>query len=410
MGTGRNNNSVLPCILWCATVLGALMAFEPAARQVTIGAAIVLLALGYLIICLFPWQPSPPTAPINDETYHGIYRGLTTHSSDALVRVSDEFSAQIAEIRGEIVRVQGIFAEAIDKLVTSFHSISELVNRQQELGMQIISRGGEGNDSLAEFEAFAVKTSETMRHFVEGVVENARSAMTLVEMTDRITSQMGAVRGMLGEIEGIAKQTNLLALNAAIEAARAGEAGRGFAVVADEVRDLSGRTSHFSQQIRHSLGNMQLTIEATENAINQMAAQDMTFALTSKDDVEKAMVGIEDINHRTGVVVSELSQIASQVEMSVGQAVMSLQFQDMVTQLLGHVSRRLDVLDEIVVDEQEMASVLRNGENPENTIKVLDSLRVHVDTLAEKLNALNKGVAHNPVRQTGFDSGDVELF
>lgn len=406
----RNNNSVIYCVLWCAIVLGALMVFEPAARQVTIASAIVLLVLGYLLICLFPWDTPSSAVLVDDVSYDRVHRSVTDHSSEAIVRVSSEFSIQIAEIRGEIVRVQSIFAEAIDKLVTSFHSISQLVNRQQELGMQIISRGGEGNDSLAEFEAFAVKTSETMRHFVEGVVENARSAMALVEMTDRITAQMGAVRGMLGEIEGIAKQTNLLALNAAIEAARAGEAGRGFAVVADEVRDLSGRTSHFSKQIRDSLSNMQSTIGATENAINQMAAQDMTFALTSKDDVEKAMVGIEDINQRTGVVVTELSQIASQVEMSVGQAVMSLQFQDMVTQLLGHVSRRLDVLDEVVEDEQKMAAALRDSENPENTIKVLDSLRAHVDTLAEKLNALKLGVAHNPVRQTGFDSGDVELF
>jgi len=98
------------------------------------------------------------------------------------------------------------------------------------------------------------------------------------------------------------------------------------------------------------------------------------------------------------------------VTASVGQAVMSLQFQDMVTQLLGHVQRRLEVLDEVLDDEQKMALALRESKDPAVTMQVLDSLRAHVDTLAEKLNALKQGVDHNPVRQTGYDSGDVELF
>lgn len=336
-------------------------------------------------------------------------RLVAEHSSEAIVRVSAEFSIQITEMRGEVSRAQNIFTEAIDKLVGSFQSMNLQIRRQQQLGMQIVAGGGEGN-SVAEFQTFATKTSETLRQFVDSVVENSRLAMSLVEMTDRITVQMREVRGMLGEIEGIAKQTNLLALNAAIEAARAGEAGRGFAVVADEVRDLSGRTSHFSLQIRGALSKMQLTIEATEQAINQMAAQDMTFALTSKGDVEVAMTGIEEMNRRTGETVSELNMIAEQVEVAVNQAIISLQFQDMVTQLLAHVKRRLDVLDEVVEDEQKMALALKNTSDPDAALRMLDNLREHVDTLSQKLNALKQGVNNNPVSQTGYDSGEVELF
>lgn len=404
MGMGRSK-LVLSGVVWSAAVIGG----AAAAGFVSTGffAVSLLLSVGFLLLMtLSGGGESDVSLPL--QSAHE--RGVIEHSSDAILRVSNEFAGQIAEVQGEVNRAQVIFAEAIEKLITSFHGINDQVRRQQQLGLQIISRNGDGETSLAEFETFASKTSETMRHFVDSVIENSRIAMTLVEKTDLITSQMRKVRGMLGEIEGIAKQTNLLALNAAIEAARAGEAGRGFAVVADEVRDLSGRTSHFSQQIRTSLSDMQVTIDDTEKAINQMAAQDMTFALTSKDDVEKAMVGIEDVNHRTGRVVGELSDIAEQVESSVGQAVMSLQFQDMVTQLLGHVLRRLEVLAEVAEDEQKMALALRESNDPAMTMQVLDSLRTHVDTLAEKLNALKQGVDHNPVRQSGYDSGDVELF
>jgi methyl-accepting chemotaxis protein len=127
-----------------------------------------------------------------------------------------------------VARAQVIFSEAIGKLVSSFQDMNVQIHRQQQLGMQVVAGGTEGG-SVSEFQNFAHKTSETLRQFVDSVVENSRLAMSLVEMTDRIISQMSEVRGMLGEIEGISKQTNLLALNAAIEAARAGEAGRGFA-------------------------------------------------------------------------------------------------------------------------------------------------------------------------------------
>jgi methyl-accepting chemotaxis protein len=155
---------------------------------------------------------------------------------------------------------------------------------------------------------------------------------------------------------------------------------------------------------------MQTTIEATEQAINQMAAQDMTFALTSKSDVELAMVGINEMNRRTGETVLELNTIGEHVEVSVNQAIMSLQFQDMVTQLLGHVSKRLDVLDEIVSDERQMAGVLNGNGSPAETLNALAAICSHVDQISQKIGVISQKVDNSPVAQTGFASGEVELF
>jgi methyl-accepting chemotaxis protein len=386
--------------------LGALLAFEPAARSFAVVAAFLLLIFAWMALCLRGVKSAASQIVSDTAT---VRREIVERSGEAIVHVSAEASRQVVEMRNEIRRTQAIFGEAIEKLVGSFHDMNAQIQRQQSLGMQIISGGGE-EGAVNEFQSFATKTSETLRQFVDSVVENSRLAMSLVEMTDRIIHQMSEVRGMLGEIEGIAKQTNLLALNAAIEAARAGEAGRGFAVVADEVRDLSGRTNHFSQQIRGSLINMQSTIEATEKAINQMAAQDMTFALTSKSDVESAMVGINEMNRRTGESVIELNTIADQVEQSVNQAIMSLQFQDMVTQLLGHVGRRLDVLDEMLADERRMAKVMNDAANPAAALAAFSEICLHVDQISHKMGVISQKVNNNPVNQTGFASGEVELF
>jgi methyl-accepting chemotaxis protein len=288
--------------------------------------------------------------------------------------------------------------------------MTDQAKQQQAIGLQAVSHTrGEGPGG-SDFGSFALQTSHTLGIFVDSVVESSKLAMELVEMTDRISGQVREILGMLGEIEGISKQTNLLALNAAIEAARAGEAGRGFAVVADEVRDLSGRTNHFSKQIRDRVGIMQKSIGDAEQAINKMAAQDMTFALQSKQQVESAMSSVEQLNKQTGQTVGELQKIAVAMEQNVGQAIVSLQFQDMVTQLIGHVSKRLDELHQITREMEGVSSFIESGAASGFTPQQADSLRLGLDAVRLRLDQIHDNTKNNPVRQDGFTDGEVELF
>ena len=395
--------------VWTMLVGGLLAAIDPALLNSVMAAGLLVLAVGWSVLVAVLDNASS-RKPVSDTKVTSADAQLLTETGGALLRCSREFGGQFDSTRDELQRAQVIFAEAITKLVGSFHAMTDQSKRQQELGLQIINHGSGMQNDGTDFQSFTRQTSETLSIFVDSVIDNSKTAMQLVEMTDRISGQVRDILGMLGEIEGISKQTNLLALNAAIEAARAGEAGRGFAVVADEVRDLSGRTAHFSRQIRERVGSVQKSIVDAETAITKMASQDMTFALTSKQNVDKAMTHIEEMNDSTNSTVAELQHIAEAMEFSAAQAVMSLQFQDMVTQLIGHVSKRLDELHDITRDIEGASALVQDNASSGFAPQQAEQLRAHLSTVLARLDQIHDNTSNNPVRQESFSSGEVELF
>lgn len=330
------------------------------------------------------------------------------HESNAFhVQLGKELSSQLNSAHAELDNTQAILSDAISTLVSTFTALADDVRAQQSLTLHISAsdeNGTAGGKESAKdkFENFVELTSSTMSDFVDSTVQNSKNAMELVEKMDVIKGEVRSILGLLNEVESIAKQTNLLALNAAIEAARAGEAGRGFAVVADEVRNLSENTNKFSKQIRKLVHNVDESLVSAESTINMLAATDMTSVMASKQQVQFMMADLAELNAVVANNAAELNQINAKVERNVSVAVSTLQFQDMSSQLIAHAQMRLAAL-------QQVSGEMRQGTDRPTRNEYFDQIAAYNNSLHQHVVSLDMKKS-NPVAQDGLNTGDIELF
>jgi methyl-accepting chemotaxis protein len=362
---------------------------------------LLMLSWGYLIKRIDSRIKSQSQADLLQQQTEST---LINESNAFHAQLGKEISNQINQANTELGNTQAILSDAIAKLVKNFTAMAEEVHAQQALSLFISGAEGinNGQNSKKKFEHFVLDTQHALNEFVESTVQNSARSMELVEKMDEMSAQVEGILGLVNEVGSIAKQTNLLALNAAIEAARAGEAGRGFAVVADEVRNLSDKTNKFSSQIRGLVDAVNKSLVEAEDSISKLATKDMSYVMDSKKHVEAMMVDIAELNKTIEKNGVELNQISTRVEQNVAVAVSTLQFQDMSSQLIGHAQLRLAALREVVNELGKNMDQLSSQEYLEQLAAYNRSLNQHVITLDEKKT--------NPVAQSNFNTGDIELF
>ncbi len=336
-----------------------------------------------------------------------------TTADQALQQIMDDVDKVIKQeidiVHDELGQVKTLVAEAIETLNTSFSGLHQQTQAEYQLVVSLLDNlGGDENSDAMSIQKFSAEIKGVLQYLIDLLTNASERSNQTVNKIDDMVSQIEAIFNLLEDVKGIADQTNLLALNAAIEAARAGEAGRGFAVVADEVRKLSLNSNVLNEQIRNRAEQARTTVDQVRSIVSETASKDMEHAHSSQAKVGTMLSDLEEMNSGISTKLGDVSGMISEIELSVSNAVRSLQFEDIVRQLIEQVMNHLANLHEF---SAEINSFLQHAS--ESPAQSEQEHQVRLENFRKEIHKKRTEIEESRmsrVNTESMDEGEIELF
>lgn len=237
------------------------------------------------------------------DSMHRIIKDISSLSTE--LRHTAEDSAKVAQRTSNDVQTQmsevSMVAAAVEEMATATQEIAANAENTASASQECAKASRDGQQVVSN-----------TRESIEGLSGQIQDAADVI---DRLSEHAQEINSILSTIQGIAEQTNLLALNAAIEAARAGEQGRGFAVVADEVRVLSQRTHESTEEIQQMIDSLQkasadaVRIMSSSRDQAQVSVGEANNAYEKLLSITEAIAAISDMSTQTAAATEEQTQV-----------------------------------------------------------------------------------------------------
>ncbi|MDN3381368.1 methyl-accepting chemotaxis protein [Pseudoalteromonas sp. APC 3358] len=278
-----------------------------------------------------------------------LTRRLTVENDDEFGDLSHSFNIFIEKIQHSIEQVKESTEQldtAIESLVSQTHSslsmyddqskrtdsVAAAINQFSATSMDISNNAESASQLAKNADEHSTQNQEALSHSVATIHQLSANMEKAQQTINSLNTHTASIGQVLEVIKGVSEQTNLLALNAAIEAARAGEAGRGFAVVADEVRQLAHRTQQSTQEIEDTVSQLQkgsnLAVELMKTSLqdSEKSVQQADAVGNLMSHVIQAIKQINDANHSVASATDEQNQVVKLLDTDI-QTISALSIQ-----------------------------------------------------------------------------------